>query len=284
MFDIIKKTLLIIVVLTLGACSNSNAIDIKETLIIDSSNFIIEKENEDTITVNASIIINYTKDELMGRVVPKNDTSFSLIEKEHTAKSKIYLRKEAYSAFCRMYDAAKKDGFKLNIISAFRSNYHQQLIWESKWIGKRKVNGQNLSLQVKDEVERAKIILQYSSMPGSSRHHWGTDVDIYSLENSTFESGYGLKIYSWLQKHAAEYGFYQVYTAGRSVGYNEEKWHWSYLPIAKPMLDAYKNNISTDDFKGFKGSKTAKEIGIIDNYVLGINVECLNKLELGIDN
>jgi len=174
-----------------------------------------------------------------------------------------------------MYAEAAKEGLQLKIVSAFRSNYHQKLIWEAKWTGKRKVGGKKLNISITDELLRAKEILKYSSMPGSSRHHWGTDIDIYDLNNSTFESGTGLKVYEWLQQNAAKFGYYQVYTFGRDVGYNEEKWHWSYLPIAKPMLDAYRANISIKDFSGFKGANTADHVHIIYNYVLGINPECL---------
>ena len=65
-------------------------------------------------------------------------------------------------------------------------------------------------------------------MPGStSRHHWGTEIDIHSLKNGDFADGEGLKIYEWLTTHAEDYGFYQPYTAEQ--GYEEEeKWHWSY--------------------------------------------------------
>ena len=49
-------------------------------------------------------------------------------------------------------------------------------------------------------------------MPSTSRHHWGTDIDLNSLNNSYFSSGKGLKEYDWLTTNANHYGFYQVYT------------------------------------------------------------------------
>jgi len=51
-------------------------------------------------------------------------------------------------------------------------------------------------------------------MPGTSRHHWGTDVDLFSLDNKFFESGDGKIWYSWMVQNAAKYGFCQPYTAG----------------------------------------------------------------------
>jgi LAS superfamily LD-carboxypeptidase LdcB len=245
---------------------------------------ILNKTNKTLIIIGLSIVISlgfttqstkFTKNELMGKVSPAKNTHFIKISTKYTTKSNIYLRKQCYESYKKMYDAAQKEGLKLNIISAFRSFYHQKSIWEAKWTGKRKVGGKDLSKTTADIFLRAKTILKYSSMPGSSRHHWGTDIDMYSLENSNFEKGTGLKIYKWLKAHASEYGFHQVYTAGRPFGYNEEKWHWSYLPIAKPMLEAFKKQISIEDFNSFKGSQTADSLQIIKHYVLGINEVCL---------
>ena len=258
------------------SCSNSNAKSsvtklaiIKGTVINeDTTSKISHKDSTDTGEYK------FSNDELLGKIKVGNHPDFIKIEKKYTSKSKIYMRKLAYEAYRKMYAAAKIEGFDLKIISAFRSNYHQRLIWEAKWDGKRKVNGKYLNPEVKDAYQRAKLILQFSSMPGSSRHHWGADIDIYSLENSFFEKGHGLKLYQWMKTNAANYGFCQTYTAGREYGYNEEKWHWSYFPISKTMLTAFTSQISILDFEGFKGSQTADSVRIIIEYVLGINMEC----------
>jgi LAS superfamily LD-carboxypeptidase LdcB len=220
----------------------------------------------------------YSKDELLGKINPKSHPAFIAVDQKYTPKTGIFLRKETYAAFIRMHDAAIKEGVNLSIISAFRSFYDQKAIWEQKWNGGKPVAGKNLAKEVPDFVERAKYILLYSSMPGTSRHHWGTDIDLNSLENSYFASGDGKKIYDWLAKHAAEYGFYQPYTpkpATRTVGYEEEKWHWSYLPIAKPMMQTYLKTITYSDINGFLGWETAAKLQVIDNYVKGINPACI---------
>uniref|UniRef100_UPI0035656002 M15 family metallopeptidase n=1 Tax=Fodinibius sp. TaxID=1872440 RepID=UPI0035656002 len=137
-------------------------------------------------------------------------------------------------------------------------------IWERKW---------NNSTAESD-LDKALEILEYSSMPMTSRHHWGTDIDLNDLNNSYFESGQGRKEYEWLRAHANDFGFYQPYTDkslnGRT-GYNEEKWHWSYLPLASQYLKFYNRNISNADITGFKGSELAKEIDMVNNYVNGIS-------------
>jgi hypothetical protein len=115
-------------------------------------------------------------------------------------------------------------------------------------------------------------------MPGTSRHHWGTDIDINSVENAYFETKKGSSEYQWLSQNAYKYGFCQTYTAkgkNRPKGYNEEPWHWSYLPLSKTCLTKYIEQIDDSQLKGFLGSETAVEIKVVENYVKGINKDCL---------
>ena len=114
-------------------------------------------------------------------------------------------------------------------------------------------------------------------MPSTSRHHWGTDIDLNNLNNSYFEKGKGLREYQWLTQNASKYGFCQVYSDKRTEsrsGYEMEKWHWSYLPIAKQYTKKYNELIGYDDIDGFKGSSLAKKIEAIKNYVEGISASC----------
>ncbi|MEL6675839.1 MAG: M15 family metallopeptidase [Bacteroidota bacterium] len=216
---------------------------------------------------------------LLGRFEPAQDSLFVQLRNEHTAGSGrgAYLHKETYAAYIRMFEAAQKDGVSLIIKSATRNFWRQKAIWEGKWNGDRLVEGKNLAREVSDPVERARWILRYSSMPGTSRHHWGTDIDLNAFENSYFSSGKGLKEYEWLQKHAATYGFCQTYTAKgpeRPQGYEEEKWHWSYLPVSVPYLKAYEAQITADSIRGFAGAESAAGLEVIKNYVGGINLAC----------
>jgi LAS superfamily LD-carboxypeptidase LdcB len=214
------------------------------------------------------------KNYLLGRVDPAKDSHFIKLDSSFAQGSALngYLRKETLEAFQKMSAAAKKEGIHLVIISATRNFEAQKKIWENKWNGKTKVEGKDLTT-VHDLKERARLIMLYSSMPGTSRHHWGTDMDLNSLENNYFEKGEGLKIYQWLTSHASEFGFCQPYTnksSGRT-GYEEEKWHWSYLPLSKTFLEQYLKEISYSDINGFAGSEIAKSIGSIENYVNGVS-------------
>jgi len=129
-------------------------------------------------------------------------------------------------------------------------------------------------LKIKAPVNRALDILKFSSMPGTSRHHWGTEVDLNVLENKYYDNGEGKKIFDWMTEHAHSYGFYRPYTAGRTIGYNEEKWHWSYLPVSRIYTNFAKEYMKDRYISGFLGSETAVKISITKNYILGINPEC----------
>ena len=213
------------------------------------------------------------KNYLLGHFDPSTDSRFAQLTSAQALGSALngFLRKETFDAFQKMAAAAKKDGIRLSIISATRNFDSQKKIWENKWNGKTKVEERDLTT-VSDLIERARIILLYSSMPGTSRHHWGTDIDLNSLDNSYFSSGEGLKTYQWLTFHAIEFGFCQPYTSKASgrTGYEEEKWHWSYLPLSKLFLEEYKRQISYGDINGFEGSDQAVSLQIINNYVDGV--------------
>lgn len=218
-----------------------------------------------------------SQEALLGKITPAQDTGFTRIAARFTNKNAIYLRNQAYQDFVRMEAAAAAAGISLQIISATRNFAAQKRIWEAKWNGQRKVNGMDLSQAVTNPEERALKILEYSSMPGTSRHHWGTDVDLNALNNRYFASGEGKKIYDWLLTHAHEFGFCQVYTAkgsDRPYGYNEERWHWSYMPLASQFLDQYNEKIGYGDLGGFDGDQVAEEIDAIRKYVNGIAPRC----------
>ncbi len=265
-----RKMFLFFIIVLLFSCQNAaqqsteNAMQ-EDIAIPDSSSEEITEYNEQDL--------NY----LMGKFDPAADSNFIKIDLLYADREGRFLHKETYSAFLKMYEAAKADGINLKIISATRNFFDQKSIWEAKWTGQRKVSGMDLSKEMPDPKERALKILEYSSMPGTSRHHWGSDIDLNDLENAYFEEGEGLKVYQWLLDNASKYGFCQPYTpkgAKRPNGYNEEKWHWSYLPIASPLTEMARQALKNEMIEGFAGAEAAPLIDVVNNYVLGINEEC----------
>ena len=251
--------LLLCTIVIIPSCKKAGG-EITAESIIDSTILVESIKYEiDTIPL----------DYLLGKYNPKKDDRFEVIPKKYTLKDSIFLRKETMSAFKQMYDSAYAQGIKLSIKSATRNFDYQNRIWLRKW---KQYKKQGLS-----DIDAAKRILTYSAMPCTSRHHWGTDIDINMLDNNYFEKGLGLREYTWLKENASKFGFCQTYTKKdslRPTGYNEEKWHWSYLPLANELTNAYERQVTPDLIKGFKGASFSDSLNIIQEYVLGINHEC----------
>lgn len=155
----------------------------------------------------------------------------------------IRLRKSAYESFTAMQNAAYADGFALRGVSGYRSFYRQKGIWERKYRHYTQVD------HLEPLAAMAKITT-YSTIPGTSRHHWGTDVDLIDgnpkasgdvLVPEKFAVGgpfAGIK--RWLDENSEKFGFYLVYTNDpHRKGFAYEPWHYSYAPLAIPMLRAY---------------------------------------------
>jgi LAS superfamily LD-carboxypeptidase LdcB len=217
---------------------------------------------------------------LMGKFDQKQRDDFVYISKEYSAPytNEMYLRKETFNAFLKMHNAAKKDKINLKIASATRNFNYQKSIWNDKWTGNRNVDGKNLFKSFPNELERFKKILEYSAVPGTSRHHWGSEIDINAATPEYFKTSEGKKVYEWLIKNAPSYGFCQPYTlrgTARPNGYNEEKWHWSYLPLAKAFTQQYKDLIVEKDINGFLGDEHVLGQDLINDYVLSINKDCI---------
>lgn len=218
-----------------------------------------------------------SKDYALGQFEPKAQKDFVEIPTEMADRSGLFMRKEAFDSYVLMRDAAKMENVHLVIRSATRNFTYQKGIWERKWNGKTILSDGTNAQSINDDVMRALKILEYSSMPGSSRHHWGTDIDLNAFSNEYFTKGEGKKIYQWLSLHAHEYGFCQVYSekgSDREHGYNEEKWHYSYMPIAQSIQNFIEQNVKNDDIQGFDGDHVAESVDIIGKYVLGISKKC----------
>lgn len=153
------------------------------------------------------------------------------------------LRSEAAQAFEKMKTAALEDGILLQSVSSYRSYDHQNRIWERKY---KRFRESGLT-----PTQSINKIIEYSTIPGTSRHHWGTDIDLIDgnkrvsgdvLVPSKFHgNGPFCAMKEWMDEHANTYGFYLVYTdvAGRE-GFNYEPWHYTYKPLSKEYLKLYK--------------------------------------------
>jgi LAS superfamily LD-carboxypeptidase LdcB len=153
------------------------------------------------------------------------------------------MHKEAKVAFLKMKTAAEKEGFAIEVVSSYRSFDRQREIFERKYTQFTK---QGLSPE-----QAINKIIEYSTIPGTSRHHWGTDIDIIDAnaprpksvlqEKNFYGNGPFCKMKEWLNMHAEKFGFFEVYTNNKNrKGFEYEPWHFSYAPVSIPMLKAYK--------------------------------------------
>ncbi len=194
-----------------------------------------------------------------------------------------YLLPEVLVQYKKMVRAFEEEmkitnpGYKQSmfIVSAFRNYWQQKSIWEAKFKGERKMRE---PIQGKKPEEIVSLILEFSSAPGTSRHHWGTDLDLNSLDNAYFEKGgKGEILYSWLHKNAHRFGFCQPYNElikRENQGYSEEKWHWSYKPISSLLRNEWIEAYSAGKMKltGFLGSEFLQDKALV--YVSSVNQDC----------
>ncbi len=156
------------------------------------------------------------------------------------------LHKNAVAPFQALCRAARAAGFELRAISSFRDFDRQLTIWNGKYTGERPLAdeaGLPLDSARLAPRERIAAILRWSALPGASRHHWGTDLDLidvlaipadYSVQLTAAEflpGGPFAAVFDWLQAHAARFGFFRPFR-GELSGVAAEPWHFSFAPEA----------------------------------------------------
>lgn len=178
----------------------------------------------------------FTRNQLIGKGNP------DIVGESYTSK----MHKTAKQAFLKMKAAAAEENIAIEVVSAYRSFQRQKEIFEGKY-----QRFTNEGLAPEKAIEK---IIEYSTIPGTSRHHWGTDIDIIDanaprpanvlVPENFHGNGPFCKLKMWLNDHAEKFDFYEVYTDnGNRKGFKYEPWHFSYAPISVPMLKAYKEQI-----------------------------------------
>ncbi len=134
-------------------------------------------------------------------------------------------------AYWKLRAYAKEQGWRLILVSGYRSFYAQRQVWNRF----DKLYEKEGTLTDK---KRVRAVMSQVSVPGLSRHHWGTDLDIseVSLRGrlATVDEKTPKKVvefYSWMEENAPRFGFCKVYEGNRGAVMNEP-WHWSYTPFS----------------------------------------------------
>lgn len=159
---------------------------------------------------------------------------------------------ETVASFLAMRDAAARTGIDLRPRSAFRDFDTQLLIWNRKWRGERVLHGRDgavLNHASLSPAELLDVILSWSAIPGGSRHHWGSEIDL--IDAAAIPAGYQVQLVpaeyagdgvfarlsAWLDAHAGRFGFFRPYRTDRG-GVSPEPWHLSYAPVSMRALES----------------------------------------------
>lgn len=162
------------------------------------------------------------------------------------------LHYEVAASFLAMRDAAAYDGIDLAARSSFRDFETQLTIWNRKWNGERPMNDRNsqpLDRSTLADSDVVDAILWWSAIPGGSRHHWGSDMDV--IDAAAVPEGYSVQLvpaeYSpggifsrltgWLDANMLKFGFFRPYRTDRG-SVSPEPWHLSYAPVSVPALES----------------------------------------------
>jgi LAS superfamily LD-carboxypeptidase LdcB len=159
---------------------------------------------------------------------------------------------DALQAFMDMKADGARAGLDIAITSAFRDFGAQQRIWDMKYRGERPLRDEN-----GDVLDHASLtadavvdaIMSWSAVPGASRHHWGTELDL--IDRAAMPEDYRVQLvpaecapggifnalHCWLDANLVRYGFFRPYRTFRG-GVRPEPWHVSFEAVSVPALEA----------------------------------------------
>lgn len=200
-----------------------------------------------------------------------------------------YLHTNIVNDFVALQSAAASAGFDLCIASSFRDFNRQSAIWNAKFSNKRVVLNkaqQAVELNSLSDIEKCTAIMLYSALPGASRHHLGTDLDIfdksavsddYELQLTPDEYQHGgpfAELSQWLDTHLAEFGFYRPYQHDLG-GVAPELWHISHIAQSEQLMrhlsvEVLHNCIKESDLLG-KNAILTHLPALYERFVLNVS-------------
>jgi LAS superfamily LD-carboxypeptidase LdcB len=201
----------------------------------------------------------------------------------------VRLHAGAIDAVNALREASAVAGHDLSIVSSFRDFERQTGIWNRKYRAEQPVydrTGRALDVKAMSGPERVRAILIWSALPGASRHHWGTDFDVYDRSAVPPEyrpeltvaeytgSGPFVRLNEWLAANLGNHGFFRPYRTDRG-GVSPEPWHLSYAPLSGPALQALTLEVLTEALEGsdLEGREHVRALlpEIYDKYVVSVD-------------
>jgi LAS superfamily LD-carboxypeptidase LdcB len=157
------------------------------------------------------------------------------------------LHAHVVAPFLSLRRAALAEGLDPVPISSFRDFSRQLAIWNGKFSGEKPMSdaaGRPIDVRELAPGARIEAILLWSALPGASRHHWGTDLDLIDARSAPPEyrptltpeefapGGPYAKLAEWLEDNAGRFGFFRPFR-GVLSGVQPEPWHFSFAPVAE---------------------------------------------------
>ena len=184
----------------------------------------------------------------------------------------LTVHQEIIPSFLKLKKHLEQFNINLSLVSGFRSFDHQLKIWNAKARGERVLYDKEENELIYKDLSPNEImhaILRWSALPGASRHHWGSDIDIYDhniktkkeVDLTLNECQQDFKeLYSQIDPFLNECGFYRPYDKDRG-GVSPEPWHLSFKSLSQGYLEQY-----TIDF--FKKSVSETQGMLLKDEVL----------------
>lgn len=181
---------------------------------------LIKNPNDILVLVNKN-------NQLQQNFIPSNLESISL----KYSNSDKYLKKEAKQAFEKLSEEAKKLGYTIIAVSAYRDyNYQNELF--NYYVKEKGIN----------------YALNCSAKPGHSEHQTGLAVDVEG-SNKSYDNFEESKEFNWMKNNAHKYGFILRYPKGKEhiTGFKYEPWHYRYVGINVATY-LYQNNLTLEEY------------------------------------
>ncbi len=178
------------------------------------------------------------------------------------------VHKDALDGFSFFLDEIRNAGFQYKIISTLRTFEHQKKIWEAKVLGDRPIMDKQGSKPIQNVQELTPnevlwSILRYSALPGLSRHHWGSEMDIVAVkENAIMPKkieltpaefapdgpfyDFSLFLRDFTSSQIGHQFFRPYITPLRPAYLGPEPWHISYRPLSEEIYRNFRYDYAQD--------------------------------------
>lgn len=172
-------------------------------------------------------------------------------------QDRYFIHKKVLDDFKSLVSEGLKRGFSIELVSSFRDYQAQLGIWNAKALGSRVLlddQGMELDYSLLSSREVLYAILRWSAIPGFSRHHWGSDLDIFDSNKMKQEDvrltpqevapkGACGELHLWLDEYLPHSAFFRPYAQDLG-GVQVEKWHLSHREVSRD----YFKNLNLDFF------------------------------------